>query len=150
MGAGYKSHSNGGRSGKLPRVLIVDDEVLLACSLSKYLINKGFDVTATSCPEIVISMLDNQRFDIVITDLRMVPVSGIDIIRHLRRSGFEGIITAMSAYSNDFEKDLQELKVDCVLEKPIDLNRLLEMITADGAVCKGFDSRCTVIPVDGA
>ena len=58
----------------------------------------------------------------------MSPLSGTDIIRHLRRSGYEGKIIVMSAYFKDFEKELQELKVDACLEKPFELSSLLQLI----------------------
>jgi DNA-binding response OmpR family regulator len=135
LGAGCVSKS---RSNDRPRILIIDDEVLLACSLAKYLTYKGFNVKATSSPETALSMLEKERFDTVITDLRMIPVSGIEIVRYLRRSGFEGKIAVMSAYFNEFEKDLQELKVDGILEKPIELNSLLEIIMEDNAAYELF------------
>jgi len=109
-------------------ILIVDDEVLLVSSLSMYLTSKGFNVKSTTSPEEALSMIDGERFDIVITDLRMVPVSGTEIIKHLRRSGFEGKIIVMSAYFREFEEDLQELKVDGFLEKPFELSSLLQVI----------------------
>lgn len=110
-------------------ILIVDDEELLVSSLSKYLSRKGFGVKSTTSPENALSLLENERFDIVITDLRMVSVSGIEIIKHLRHSGFEGKIIVMSAYFKEFEKELQELKVDALLEKPFGLNSLLEAVS---------------------
>ena len=138
LGAEYKSNSNGNNSDERPRVLIVDDESLVTYSLSKYLANNGFNVKATSFPEEALTLLENERFDIVITDLRMVPVSGTEIIRQLRRSGFEGKIIVMSAYFDEFETDLQELNVDARLEKPFELNRLLETIKEDNTAYKLF------------
>jgi len=75
-------------------------------------------------------MIENERFDIVLTDLRMVPVSGTDIIKQLRRSGFEGKIIVMSAYLEEFRQELRELKVNAYLEKPFKLSELLRVISA--------------------
>lgn len=111
-------------------VLIVDDEMLITSSLSKYLSGKGYDVMAATSSDRALSLIENKRFDIVLTDLRIVPVSGVEIIKHLRNSGFEGKIIVMSAYFKEFEKDLRELKVDALLEKPFELSRLLEVIRA--------------------
>jgi CheY-like chemotaxis protein len=113
---------------KKPAILVVDDENLLVYSISEYLMREGFEVKATTSPEKALSLIEQERFDVVVTDLRMMPVSGTDIIRHLRRSGFEGKIIVMSAYFKDFEKELQELKVDACLEKPFELSRLLPLI----------------------
>jgi len=116
--------------GGKPTVLVVDDERLIVYSVSGYLEREGFDVKSTTSPEEALSMIDNEQFDIVITDLRMNPVSGTDIIKHLRRSGFEGKIIVMSAYLEDFMQDLQELKVNAFLEKPFELSELLRVISA--------------------
>ena len=113
---------------KKPAILVVDDENLLVYSVSEYLTREGFEVKATTSPEKALSLIGTERFDVVITDLRMSPLSGTDIIRHLRRSGYEGKIIVMSAYFKDFEKELQELKVDACLEKPFELSRLLQLI----------------------
>lgn len=110
------------------KILIIDDEVLLTYSVSKYLAKKGFNVKASSCPDQALSILESESFDVVITDLRMAPVTGIDIIRHLRRSGYVGKIIVMSAYFKEFEEDLQALKVDAFVEKPFELSRLLNVI----------------------
>jgi DNA-binding response OmpR family regulator len=109
-------------------ILIIDDEDMLVSSLARYLTGKGFKVRATTYPEEALSILQNERFDTVLTDLRMVPISGIEIVRYLKGSGFAGIIVVMSAYFKEFEKDLQELGVDCCLEKPFTLNNLLDAI----------------------
>jgi CheY-like chemotaxis protein len=109
-------------------VLVVDDESLMVYSVSEYLSGEGFEVKATTSPEKALSMIESERFDVVITDLRMVPVSGMDIIRHLRRAGYEGKIIVVSAHFSEFEKDLRELKVDGLLDKPFELSRLLQMI----------------------
>lgn len=109
-------------------VLIIDDEELLVLSLSNYLTGKGFKVKGTIYPEKALAMLKDERFDTIVTDLRMLPVSGIEIVRHLRNSGFAGNIIVMSAYLKEFQDDLQELEVDCVLEKPFALSDLLDAI----------------------
>ncbi len=110
-------------------VLVVDDENLIVYAVSEYLAERGFAVKATTSPEEALSMIENERFDVVITDLRMIPVSGTDIIKHLRRLGFEGKIIVISAYFEEYEKELQELKVDALLDKPFNLSRLLEVIS---------------------
>jgi CheY-like chemotaxis protein len=113
-----------------PTVLVVDDERLIVYSISGYLTSEGFDVKSTTSPEEALSMIENERFDIVLTDLRMVPVSGTDIIKQLRRSGFEGKIIVMSAYLEEFRQELRELKVNAYLEKPFKLSELLRVISA--------------------
>ena len=87
--------------------MVVDDENLLVYSISAYLTSEGFNVKATTSPEEAHLMIENERFGVVVTDLRMSPVSDAEIIRHLRRSGFEGKIIVMSAYFGDCAKEMR-------------------------------------------
>ena len=111
-------------------VLIIDDEELITSSLSYYLSGNGYDVTAVNFSETVLSIIDLERFDIVLSDIRMTPVSGVEIAGHLRRSAFGGKIIMMSACFKEFEKELRELKVDAMLQKPFELSSLLEVMRA--------------------
>lgn len=111
-------------------VLIIDDEELITSALSYYLSNNGYDVTAVNFSETVLSIADLERFDIVLSDIRMTPVSGVEIAGHLRRSAFGGKIIMMSACFKEFEKELRELKVDAMLQKPFRLSSLLEVMRA--------------------
>ena len=111
-------------------VLIVDDEALIASALSWYLSDKGYDVKAVTSPVTALSMMDNERFDIVITDVRMVPVSGVEFVDHLRRSGFNGKIIMVSGFFGGIEKELRELRVDAFLEKNFEYSSLLKVIRA--------------------
>jgi DNA-binding response OmpR family regulator len=111
-------------------VLIVDDEVLITKVLSYYLSAKGYDVNSVNSPERALSMADCKRFDVVISDVRMVPVSGIEFVARLRRSNFGGKIIMISSCFREVEQQLRELKVDALLEKPFDLSSLLEVLRA--------------------
>ena len=111
-------------------VLIIDDEVLITSALSYYLLSKGYDVKAVNSPKAALTMTDNEQFDIVISDIRMEPISGVEIVDHLRRSGFAGKIVMMSSCFRRFEKELRNLHVDAILEKPFDLSSLLKVIRA--------------------
>lgn len=113
-----------------PAVLVVDDEYLLVYSISDYLAREGFAVQSTTSPEEALALLDKERFDIVITDLRMMPLSGVEIIKKLRSSDFGGKIIVMSAYFTEFEKELRDLNVDALLEKPFKLDELLRVLGA--------------------
>lgn len=111
-----------------PLILVIDDEYLLVRLISDYLTRQGYEVKSTTSPREALAMIKNERFDIVVTDLRMEPVSGTAIIRQLRNSAFEGKIIVMSAFFTEFEKELRELKVDAFIEKPFDLDELHEVI----------------------
>lgn len=63
-----------------PRLLVIDDEISM-CHLIHAFLADDFQVNATSDPGLGLDLIANQEFDIILTDLRMPAVSGIDIIR---------------------------------------------------------------------
>jgi len=66
------------------KILLVDDELELLATVSRSLKRQGYSVhTATSGAE-ALESLSNTIFDLVITDLAMAPVDGIELLRQLR------------------------------------------------------------------
>lgn len=110
------------------KILMVDDEQFIVSALERFLKKRGYDVTATDSPLKALSLIDTERFDLVITDLIMFPVSGIDILNRLKDSGFQGRTLVMSAYPQRYGDELQRLKVDASLEKPFKLDLFFSLV----------------------
>jgi DNA-binding response OmpR family regulator len=130
MGGGPSVNTAASAESGKPRILVVDDESLIVQSVYWFLAGHGFEVKTTTDPREALVMIGRERFDAVVTDINMQPVSGIDIIRELRRLGVDGKIIVMSAYFKEHEAELRDLNVDAFLEKPFDLNDLLRMMRA--------------------
>lgn len=109
------------------RILIIDDEPIIAYSLQQYLSGKGYDVITIIESDRALS-LNAENFDIVITDLKMQPVSGLEIINNLKKHNFKGKIIVMTAFCREHTTELANLKVDAILEKPFELQSLLDKI----------------------
>ncbi|QKT02529.1 sigma-54-dependent Fis family transcriptional regulator [Ectothiorhodospiraceae bacterium 2226] len=67
-----------------PRILIVDDEQIALRNLTHVMQKEGYEVVALDDGERALAALDEQRFEVVLTDLRMKPVDGIAVLRHCR------------------------------------------------------------------
>jgi CheY-like chemotaxis protein len=67
------------------RVLIVDDEPAIRNILARILSNKGHDAQAVSTGKAALALLNEQGYDLLIADLKMSGVSGIDLYEILRR-----------------------------------------------------------------
>jgi two-component system, OmpR family, response regulator len=110
------------------RLLIVEDDSLLADGLSRSLRNAGFAVDLASDGAAADHMLRNQSYDLVILDLGLPKLDGSDVLRKLRkRGGAAGsapvlILTARDALE-DRVKGL-DLGADDYLTKPFDLPEL--------------------------
>ncbi len=64
------------------RVMIVDDEPIVGKRLSPALTKHGFDVESYVDPAEALARLEEQEFDIIVTDLRMEDVDGIQVLEH--------------------------------------------------------------------
>ncbi|MBM4347260.1 MAG: response regulator, partial [Deltaproteobacteria bacterium] len=90
-----------------PRILVIDDELIVCESCQRILEEEGLEVEiALSGPEAFTKMKENP-FDIVITDLKMPGMDGMDVLRTLRKeypdtfvimiTGFSTVETAVEA-----------------------------------------------------
>lgn len=112
------------------RVLIVDDERSMRESLAAILVDEGYDVTTAASGEEALELCAAQEFGVILMDVRMPGIDGVEAFRRIRRHR-EGVrVILMSAYSMDALRDaaLEEGAV-AFLAKPLDLERVLDLIS---------------------
>jgi DNA-binding response OmpR family regulator len=115
----------------LPKsVLIVDDETLLARTLSKVLREAGFrTATAGSAESAERHVFGDPPFDLIVLDNRLPGESGIELIRRIRDRAVTSKVILMTAYETpDVKVDAKRLKVDRYLKKPFDLTVLVDEV----------------------
>ena len=66
------------------KLLIVDDERVALKNLEHVMKKEGYEVTATQSGQNALKLLDEQNFDVVLTDLRMEKVGGVQILSKCR------------------------------------------------------------------
>lgn len=87
-------------SGKAPKVLVVDDEPNFLRSLNDALKLEGFDVFTCLRPREALNRLEEGKFDLVITDLRMPEMSGMELLRRIKEK-WPGIgVFVLTAYGS--------------------------------------------------
>ncbi|MBF9014198.1 MULTISPECIES: sigma-54 dependent transcriptional regulator [unclassified Oceanispirochaeta] len=84
----------------IAKILIVDDEAQLCISLSKLLKARGYSPIFTTESEKVMGILKVEKVSLVITDLKMPGMSGIDLIRLIRTEYSELPIIMVSGYAS--------------------------------------------------
>jgi DNA-binding NtrC family response regulator len=82
------------------RVLIVDDEEVLRDVLQTLLAREGFDILLASSGEECLSMLDTEEIDLVILDIMLPGISGIDTLRSIRLSNPSLPVIIITAFSS--------------------------------------------------
>lgn len=104
------------------KILIVDDEAYLLDLMKEILLNGGnFDITTTTRGREALRMIDSS-FDLIISDVRMPEVNGMDIYDYLKTRHMESKIILVTAdpFSQDIAEFLQANRVD-FLRKPFEL-----------------------------
>jgi CheY-like chemotaxis protein len=69
----------------VPHLLIVDDDVAVAGTLTRMLELRGYQVESAQSAETGLEMAARHRPDAILVDMRMPSMSGIEFLRHLRR-----------------------------------------------------------------
>lgn len=115
------------QSGSLRRILVVDDEEIMRDFLVDVL--EDYDVTTASDGDEAIKRLDQERFDLVITDLKMPRVSGEEVVRHAIGIDSRYKIIVISAYSSLFTVTKSIENGACAfLSKPFSIRQLRDEV----------------------
>ncbi|MBC8241812.1 MAG: response regulator [Alphaproteobacteria bacterium] len=114
------------------RILLVDDDLLVSETLSAILQRAGYVITTATNGDAGLKELQSREFDLVITDIMMPRMDGIEAILAIRRRNPSQKIIAISGGSLevdlDYLKYAEKLGADGILYKPINTEQLLAMV----------------------
>ncbi|MEB2311760.1 MAG: sigma-54 dependent transcriptional regulator [Sorangiineae bacterium] len=82
------------------RVLVVDDEENLRLVLRTLLRRHGYEVETAASGEEALGLVDSFGPDVVLTDVRMPKMGGLDLLATLKAKGNDATVIVMSAYGN--------------------------------------------------
>ena len=116
---------------KKQRILVVDDYEIVTMSTQHILVDAGFEVVIAESGEQASEQLEeNSSYDLVITDLMMHEVSGVDVFKKVLEKNVNTHVLIMSGFSTDSSlfKEALELKPCGQMLKPFNKEDLLEKI----------------------
>lgn len=110
-------------------ILVVDDEKLQREIYETILTSADYDVTTASSGEAALKFLDDRKFDLVLTDLKMTGISGLDLLHQVmsRDSSISVILITGHGTIESAKEALRSGAFD-YLEKPVDQSLLLEAV----------------------
>ena len=111
------------------KILVVDDEQNSREGLTKILIKEGYEVVSAEDGEVALNEMEKQDFDLVITDLRMPEVTGIDVLEKIREKNPDIGVIIVTAYG-EINSYLEAMNLGAFeyLNKPIKLDELRRVI----------------------
>ncbi len=111
------------------RVLFVDDEKELVATVVERLGLRGIEATGALSGQEALERVAARPFDVVVLDVRMPGMGGLDVIRRLKQSHPDLAVVLLSGHGakEDVEVGLRLGAFD-YLQKPVDLQDLLEVL----------------------
>ncbi|MDQ4094622.1 MAG: response regulator [Actinomycetota bacterium] len=111
------------------RVLIVDDEVDLLLALSVLLQSSGYQVFEARTGAGGLAAAEREKPDVVILDVGLPDVSGVEVLRQLRERGTQAAILVLSAHaSRHTERSAAAEGADAYVTKPFNPDELLQTL----------------------
>ena len=112
-----------------PRILIVDDDPGQRSLLESFLRGQGFDPALASSGEQALEVLRTQPFSLLISDVRMPGISGLEMLSRVRKSYATLPVLLVTAFA-DIREAVGAMRDGAVnyLAKPIDLDELLASV----------------------
>ena len=113
------------------KILLAEDEVDLNNVVTRYLKKNGYSVDSVLDGEEALDYLEYSEYDLVILDIMMPKVDGVEVIKKLRDKGNHTSVLMLTARdsADDKVKGL-DLGADDYIVKPFDFNELLARIRA--------------------
>lgn len=119
------------------KVLLLEDDIALSDLLNEHLLDKGFEVTLCTNGQVALEALIEQKFDIALLDINTPQISGIDVLKTIRKEYKNNTPTIiLTAYQDTKHlKESFENGVDDYIKKPFDLEELDQRILK---LCRQF------------
>jgi DNA-binding NtrC family response regulator len=118
-------------TGQQPLLVVVDDEQGILDVVSRFARRAGYEVVTYSGGREAISQLQTRRADLVLVDLRMPDVGGLDVLRAIRDTDPRCQAVLMTGYAS-VETAVDAIKLGAMdyLSKPIDFARLEQLLAS--------------------
>jgi len=127
----YNIPRNGEGDGMKLKILLLDDAERLCAILAERLAMEGYDVRTANDGRQGLTLYNNSPTDLVITDLLMPEVDGLEVIRTLRGLLAPPLIIAMSGgWSRDWDflVEATEFGANRTISKPFALDELVMLV----------------------
>ena len=111
---------------KIPkRLLVVDDEESMRDLLSEYLTEYGYDVTCAANGKEALQLYQQGHFDIVLSDLFMEPMDGLELLKMIKEINPEAIFIMITGYPT-IESSVEVIKKGArdYITKPFNIDEI--------------------------
>ena len=97
-------------NGEDAYILVVDDEGAIRYSISKTLQRVGYQVHTASSGEEALDMMERQNYDVVLTDIRMPGLTGVDLLARIKNTAPDAVVILLTGYAS-LETAIESLRL---------------------------------------
>ena len=110
-------------------ILIVDDESSIRTAIRSVLSEEGYSVSEARCGEEALELISKETPDVVLLDIWLPGLDGLDVLKKMKEVNFPGFILVMSGHGT-IETAVKATKLGAYdfIEKPLSLDKLLLVI----------------------
>jgi DNA-binding response OmpR family regulator len=114
----------------LMRILLVDDEREFVSTICERLRLRGFEADWATSSQDALELIEKERFDLAVLDIKMPRVGGLELKKCLRIRYPDMKFIFLTGYGSeqDFKAIMQEFGEDNYLFKPVDIEELINKI----------------------
>jgi len=110
---------------KQTKILVVDDEPTICSLMNVFLSQHGYQVRTASSGEAALTVFDESAPDIVLLDISMPGMRGIDVLKQIKSIKSTCGVIMLSAYGdNETIQEAIDLGAFCYIQKPMELVEL--------------------------
>ncbi len=112
------------------KILVIDDEDIVRRSCSRTLSPLGYEVRLTQSSLDGLRMIDEEKFDLVLTDIKMPDMDGIEVLKQVRDKFPEMKVIIMTGYQS-VENALKSVQLGAFdyIEKPFSPDALISSVS---------------------
>lgn len=113
----------------MKKILIVDDESNIRLQLNKCLAKEGYYIEEASNGEEALQLIYNKKYDLILMDVQMPELNGLDVLKRIRKFGNSTRVIMMTAFGT-VEMAVDSMKIGAVdfLSKPFTLSKVRAVV----------------------
>lgn len=112
------------------RVLVIDDEQKFSCIIAGFLMGRGYQTKVASSAEEALRVLDGFEPEIVLLDVRMPGLSGLELLKRIRsRTEPPRVVMLTAMDTSDIIDEAMDNGAEGFLCKPVDLRQLGQLLS---------------------
>lgn len=105
------------RASAQATILLVDDNTDGILARRSVLQELGYKVVPAGCGSEALKLAEVESFDLVITDYKMSPIDGLELIRQLRQNGYQKPIILLTGFAENLGLRPESTGADVVIQK---------------------------------